>query len=1018
MTMRLGIVADFTDRASKRMAKLLRANQKLDKANKAQGKLAKSQAGQTKAQAAAQGKFASQVERSNRLMASLKATSAALGGTISSAIAAMGRFTGSISTAIRKVFSLKQALARIRNGAGMMKSGFGKVARGALVAGGLGLGAAGAAAGAANMVIGPAAQVETYMVQLEALEKSSAKAKQAMGWITDFAAKTPLELPEVIEAYRQLKVYGIDPTNGSMRALVDTMAMSGGGAETLQGIIMAVGQAWTKGKLQTEEINQMVERGIPVWDMLSKATGKSAAQLQKLASAGELGKDVISKLVDLMADRASGASEKMSRTWNGMLSNMSDHWFQFRLLIAQSGVFDWAKEKLQGFLDTLNRMKADGSLKAFAEQISSNIIASLQTIWSFGQELWSVLQQVGNWLKTAADALGGWNRLVGVFIALPLLGTIASIITGFAQLAGGLVLVGSGIAALSLPVVAVVAGVAAVAAAAYLIYENWDGIADWFGNLWDQIVNLASGAWDWFKSNLSWHPLAMIANNWGVISDWFASFWPGIQNLAQAGWDGLKSLFAWTPLGLIINNWSALTDWFASFWPNIQSLAQTGWNGLKSLFGWTPLGLVISNWSSLTDWFSSFWNNLSESIQAGWTKVKGLFDVGVDFSWPELPDFPSFDLPDLNALIEGLNLDTLKASIASFSWPELPELSLPNLSSLMDEVRAFFSLDWLPDWTWPKIPMPELPDLEGMIDGMVDKAGAAWNRVRSLFADDDPVTIAARDPASIERATAAAQDLKEALDQVATADVSPALTRLDAVQAKAQVLPTIVQAAVDTIANLLASVDFTYQGQRMMETIAAGMRSRASILVNEMRNVTQQLRDHLPSSPAKVGPLSDIHRLKFGETIARSIKPEPMVRAMRNAAAATLAAATIGSPAVAMPQMATAPLAQTAAPRVPNIVAVPKAPVIPPAVETQALSASVPQAMTPTVSAMQASGNSSGAPNTQSGATYHIQFTPQISIGEGSSLSREDIEDILRDNIDELMDLLERRKDEDGRLDF
>nr|WP_321527033.1 tape measure protein [uncultured Cohaesibacter sp.] len=838
MTMRLGIVADFTDRATKRMAKLLRANQKLEKANKAQGRLARSQAGQTKAQAAAQGKFASQVERSNRLMASLKATASALGGTISSAIAAMGRFTGSISTAIRKVFSLKQALARIRNGAGLMKSGLGKMARGALVAGGLSLGAAGAAAGAANMVIGPAAQVETYMVQLEALEKSSAKAKQAMGWITDFAAKTPLELPEVIEAYRQLKVYGIDPTNGSMRALVDTMAMSGGGAETLQGIIMAVGQAWTKGKLQTEEINQMVERGIPVWDMLSKATGKSAAQLQKLASAGELGKDVISKLVDLMADRASGASEKMSRTWNGMLSNMSDHWFQFRLLIAQSGVFDWAKEKLQGFLDTLNRMKADGSLKAFAEQISSNIISSLQAIWSFGQELWSVLQQVGSWLKIAADALGGWNRLVGVFIALPLLGTIASIITGFAQLAGGVVLVGSGIAALSLPVVAVVAGVAAVAAAAYLIYQNWDGIVDWFSNLWDQIVNLASGAWDWFKSNLSWHPLALIANNWGAITGWFASFWAGIKGLAQAGWDALKTLFDWTPLGLIVNNWSALTEWFGSFWAGIKGLAQVEWEGLKALFGWSPLGLVINNWGSIAEWFAGFWE-----------KLKSLFD------WSAL-------------LSDGLPA-AIQKIVDTFSNIDLFDAGVKILKSLWDGMLSL---------------------VDQMVSSISSKLSSMMPKLPSWLGGG----------------------------------------KTEEVQARA----------------------------------SGGTYGRGPLLVGErgpeLSYATQG------GFIAHYGQLAEMARLSD--------------RIRQGAASAALAASVA-----------------TASP---------------------ALAASAPVAVSPSPLAMEASGNSSSAPTATGGVHIELNYAPTITVGSGSSLSEDDFEAMLEEHADVLVDLIKRKLDEDGRLEF
>ena len=53
----------------------------------------------------------------------------------------------------------------------------------------------------------------------------------------------------------------------------------------------------------------------------------------------------------------------------------------------------------------------------------------------------------------------------------------------------------------------------------------------------------------------------------------------------------------------------------------------------------------------------------------------------------------------------------------------------------------------------------------------------------------------------------------------------------------------------------------------------------------------------LPFRPAKEGPLRDIHRIRLVETIAESIKPTPLVNAMRH----TLQSATgiSGKPAMA-----------------------------------------------------------------------------------------------------------------------
>lgn len=44
--------------------------------------------------------------------------------------------------------------------------------------------------------------------------------------------------------------------------------------------------------------------------------------------------------------------------------------------------------------------------------------------------------------------------------------------------------------------------------------------------------------------------------------------------------------------------------------------------------------------------------------------------------------------------------------------------------------------------------------------------------------------------------------------------------------------------------------------------------------------VSQVIRDHLPHSPAKTGPLKDLHKVKIVETIASAIKPMPLQVAM------------------------------------------------------------------------------------------------------------------------------------------
>ncbi|NTU68925.1 MAG: phage tail tape measure protein [Chlorobiaceae bacterium] len=77
-------------------------------------------------------------------------------------------------------------------------------------------------------------------------------------------------------------------------------------------------------------------------------------------------------------------------------------------------------------------------------------------------------------------------------------------------------------------------------------------------------------------------------------------------------------------------------------------------------------------------------------------------------------------------------------------------------------------------------------------------------------------------------------------------------------------------------------------GAKIVTMLWEGIKSMAMKPVEAIKNIVQKIRNHLPFSPAKEGPLRDIHRIRLIETIAGSMKPAPMVNAMRAATAATM----------------------------------------------------------------------------------------------------------------------------------
>lgn len=78
---------------------------------------------------------------------------------------------------------------------------------------------------------------------------------------------------------------------------------------------------------------------------------------------------------------------------------------------------------------------------------------------------------------------------------------------------------------------------------------------------------------------------------------------------------------------------------------------------------------------------------------------------------------------------------------------------------------------------------------------------------------------------------------------------------------------------------------FKKAGSNIVNSVWEGMKAMASKPVEMMKSIVGKVRNLLPFSPAKEGPLRDIHRIKLVETIAAAIKPAPMVRAMSAAVA-------------------------------------------------------------------------------------------------------------------------------------
>ncbi len=112
--------------------------------------------------------------------------------------------------------------------------------------------------------------------------------------------------------------------------------------------------------------------------------------------------------------------------------------------------------------------------------------------------------------------------------------------------------------------------------------------------------------------------------------------------------------------------------------------------------------------------------------------------------------------------------------------------------------------------------------------------------------------------------------------------------------------------------------EFFEAGANLIEAIAKGILSKLASAGHAIAHVAEVIASYIPHSPAKEGPLRNLHRVRIVETIAETMRPGPALAAIKNVARAVAVAAPI---ALAPMALAAPAIAASAASR-----AIPAAP--------------------------------------------------------------------------------------------
>ena len=152
------------------------------------------------------------------------------------------------------------------------------------------------------------------------------KAKALYAQLSDYGVKTPYDKAGLIEAQKTMMSFGLSSefAFGKLKNIGD-IAM--GDTQKMQSLSLAFAQATSAGKLQGQDLMQMINAGFNPLQVISERTGESMAQLKDRMSKGGISAQELAQAFEWATDKQGlfyQGAEKAGQTLSGKFNKMMD----------------------------------------------------------------------------------------------------------------------------------------------------------------------------------------------------------------------------------------------------------------------------------------------------------------------------------------------------------------------------------------------------------------------------------------------------------------------------------------------------------------------------------------------------------------------------------------------------------------------------------------------------------------------------------------------------------------------
>jgi|GEM_PF-2289146 len=206
-----------------------------------------------------------------------------------------------------------------------------------------------------------AGDIEKFQVMMKGMSQETSNASRELEalsntkFITTFAQNAPFKMDALIDTFVKLKTVGIDPTNGSMKSLTDSVAAFGGNSDILHRASIAIQQMVGKGVISMEELRQQLGEAVPrAMEIMARSMDLSMGELVGKIQTGTVeSRSAISKMLSEMTLVFGGAGDRMMTTWDGVLQSLEVKWKLFLKEVAGDG------DDASSYFSTIKEMGRD-----------------------------------------------------------------------------------------------------------------------------------------------------------------------------------------------------------------------------------------------------------------------------------------------------------------------------------------------------------------------------------------------------------------------------------------------------------------------------------------------------------------------------------------------------------------------------------------------------------------------------------------------------------------------------------